>query len=403
MQNTITLNELLPKHIKKITTGSELLLAYEIGKYTRIMLNRELELGVSIDKDLLSGDHFSFVYQNGLNVGFMPERENLADISKVSRFFFKGTVEGVALKLDTDELVVYNFDEDPRANAVLHFGNRSTAYISLLAFILVRAFANGKQIPKIVIDHKLYINTELEYSELFVLKNWGNRLFEDILTIEYSDERGYQPEWEAFVEYNRQRGVMNREYSASEKYKYLKKHFEVGDVVLLYHRTKPSVGKTINILKSCYPAVITAFDQKTVKLTYFPIVQTRFTRISEISSVEQELWDEGRDSLFTESDFERFDTPTMTMNLTEIGVDTHTWVERDFFIKPMDFDGSYQYFKTPEGSTHIHLSTLDVIYAVFEDRKVEYNREKFLNEYFTSVNRKPVYDKMMEALQVHNQ
>lgn len=396
----ITLNELLPKRIRKIHTGSELLLAYELGKYTRIMLGKELTLDVTIAKELLQSEHFTFVVQNGLNVGFTPDRETLLDISKNARYFFKGTVEGVAFKSESPEEVVYDFNFNQRANEVLHYDNRSAAYISLLAYLIVKAKAEGVSAPKLRISHMDYNHKELEYVDLFILMHYGNKLFEESMVIEYSKNWGYQPEWEAFVIYHRQRGSMNREYTSVEKYKHLRKNFEVGDVVLLYKRSKPSQGKTINLLKSCFPAVITYFDQNIVKLTYFPIVQTRFTRINDLSSVEQEIEEEGRKSLYSEEDYERFDRPTMTINITELGVDTHTWAEQDFFIKPIDFDGSMQYFKTPTGSTHIHISTLDTIYAVFEDQGVEYNRDKFLAEYFG--NRQPIYDYYKQLMEEHS-
>ncbi|MNW63497.1 hypothetical protein D3C74_417120 [compost metagenome] len=41
----------------------------------------------------------------------------------------------------------------------------------------------------------------------------------------------------------------------------------------------------------------------------------------------------------------------------------------------------------------VKLDTLDTIYAVFEDRSVKYNKEKFLDEYFISRGKTPIYNK----------
>lgn len=398
MTNAISINDLLPRgvRIRKIQTGSELLLAYELDKYAKKMLGATLSLSdVSIAKELLSGEHFSFVVLNGLDVGIPTSRDNLVDYSKNKKYFFTDTVEGVVFSKVTPEEVVFDFEYDINANHKVHGENRSAAYVSLMAYLIVKAKAEGVQIPKLIIDHENYNQQELEYVDLFILKMYGNKVLKGLVEIRYSKAWGYQPEWEAFVIYHRQRGLMNGEYTAVEKFKHLRKNFEVGDVVLLYQRTKGARGKTINQLKACYPAVIRYFDQNTIKLSYYPIVQTLLTRHMELEEVEHHFEDEGRESIYTQEDYDRFIVCNETFNLTEIGVDTCTWTETTFFIKPVDFDGSYQYFRTEEGIDKVFLSTLDTLYAVFEDRGVDYNREKFLNTYFRPKNRIPVYDQYM--------
>lgn len=399
MTNTISINDLLPagERIRKIQTGSELFLAYELNKYAKLMLGKEVSLAdVSIAKELLTGEHFSFVVLNGLDVGFVPERDTLADITKKDKYFFKGTIDGVAFTETTPDKVVYSFTFDPNANRILHGDNRSAGYVSLLAYIMVKAKAEGaEKIPTLVIDHERYNPEELEYVDLFVLKNHGNTVIKNIIDVRYGSGWGLQPDWEAFVIYHRQLGVMNQEYSITEKFKYLRKNFEVGDVVLLYTRTKAAIGKSINKLKSCYPAVITYFDGTNIELTHYPIVETRLTRRVKLNDIIEDLEEENRESIYTTEDFERFSSYTESYNLTEIGIDTRTWVEQTFILKPHDFDGSVQHFKVNGRSTTLFLSTLETIYAVFEDRGVEYNKEKFLQTYFHSKNRTPIYDQFV--------
>lgn len=396
MTEKIKLNDLLPRRIRKIHTGSELLLAYELDKYSKIFFGKGVELDVTIAKELINGEHFSFVHRQDFDMGIEVDGTKLQNLDRVNQYYFTGTVEGIKFKSESPEEVVYDFNFDPRANAVLHYDNRSAAYVSLVAFLLVRAKAEGVAVPKLRIAHQDYTQASLEYSDLMILKGYGNKLMEDLLEIETAEVAHLQPEWEAFVLYNRQRGVMNRSYTSSEKAKHLNRNFEVGDAVLLYKRTKGSSGSTINLLKACFPAVITYFDSQVVKLKYFPIIQTRLTRYMELNDIEEELEAEGRKPIYMEEDYERFDQPTVTYNLTEVGVDTCTWIESDFFIKPVDQDGSMQYFRTPTGLTHIKISTLDTIYAVFEDRGVEYNRDKFLAEYFNG--RQPIYDYYKDAV-----
>lgn len=402
MLSTVSINELLPvgEKIRKIQTGSELLLAYELSKYSKIMLDKHLSLSdISISKELQNGEHFSFVVTNGLDVGFVPARDTLVDYSKNARYFFEGTVTGVALKKDTEQEVVYSFEHDVNANQVLHGENRSATYVSLLAYLMVRSKRDGVQMPKLVIDHANYNQQELEYVDLFILKSYGNGLLKNRVEVRYSDAWGFQPDWEAFVIKNRQLGLMNAEYTSTEKYKYMKKNFQVGDVVLLYHRTKGAKGKTINKLQYCYPAVIRYFDQNTVKLTYFPMVTTRLTHLMELEEVAQTFEDEGKESIYTHDDYERFTVLTETMSMTEVGVGSCTFTETQFFIEPVDSDGSTQYLETPTGRDRLWMSTLDTIYAVFEDRKVEYNKDRFLQKYFHSKNRVAVYDEYRQDLE----
>jgi hypothetical protein len=403
MTTTISINELLPtgEKIRKIQTGSELIFAFELSKYTRTMLGKELSLSdVSIAKELLAGEHFSFVVMNGLDVGIATSRENLADYQKSERYFFKGTVEGVAFSSVTPEEVVFNYQHDVKANIKIHGDDRSAAYVSLMAYLIVKAKAEGVAIPKLVIDHETYNQQELEYVDLIILKTYGNKVLKNVLDVKFSTAWGFQPDWEAFVIYNRQRGLMNAEYSVTEKYKYLKKNFEVGDVVLFYTRSKGAKGKTINQLKACYPAVVRYIDANTVKLSYFPIVQTLLTRHMELIKVEEDFFEEeGKESIYTQEDYDRFITCDATYNLTEIGVDSCTFIEQTFFIKPVDFDGSYQHIRSEDSLDTLFLSTLNTIYAVFEDRGVEYNKEKFLKTHFHSKNQTPIYDQYVSKVQ----
>ena len=77
----------------------------------------------------------------------------------------------------------------------------------------------------------------------------------------------------------------------------------------------------------------------------------------------------------------------------DIGVAELTYTELRFFIRPLDFDGTLQWFKTEEGFEQIWCSTPDTIYAVFEDRGIKYNKDKFVDTYFTQRKRIPVYEK----------
>ncbi len=381
------------RRVKKITTGSELLLAYELDKYSRLLLGKRVSLAnVSISKSIIGSEQFSFVVTNGLDVGFTPDMETLADYRVRVGLFFTKTIDGIVFKLMTPELWVYDFSYNTAANLITYGANRSAAYVSMIAYLIVKSAKDGVACPKLLIDHEEHAQLELEYVDLLILKGYGNKLLSNVVDINFSASAKQQPEWEAFVILNRQRGVMNREYSTTEKYKYFKKHFEVGDVVLLYQRAKGAKGKSINKLISCYPAVILGFNKTNVDLMYYPLVKTKLTRHMLLSLAEN---DYDGDLQVTETELDRFTACKQNLELMYTGVDVCTYLEETFILRPADFDGSHQYFRTENGFVRLFLSTLDTIYAVFEDRGVEYNKASFLDTYFNSCNRVPVYDEMM--------
>lgn len=402
--DTISINYLMPNglELKKIETGSELLLAYELDKYAKVMLGKRLSLsGIEIAAELQSREHFSFVVTEGLDVGFIPSLKTLADLTKYPRLFFNGSVEGVEFRSRSDSEYVYAFD-DKSSNQVLHGENRSAAYVSLVAYLLVKSKRDGTPIPKLIIDHENYNHQEQEYDDLFVLILYGNQILKDIVELKYqyekNDKHRIQPEWEAFVAFHRQRGFMNREYTTTEKFEYLKENFEVHDVVLLYQLKKGPMSKTIYKVDSCYPAVIRYFDEHTIRLQYFPVVRTRLTHRMILDEVARSF-EENQNSIYTFDDYNNFKDQVVTYSLTECGIEKYSFTELALIINVFDYDGSYQYFQTDNGIEKIWLQTPDTIFAVFEDRQVkEYNKEKFLQNYFYSRNKKPIYDRYFNLM-----
>lgn len=378
----LTIGELMGRRVRKIMSGSELLFAYELDKYANRMLGRRVSLsGCQILKNLLTGEDFSFVVNNGLDVGFVPQRNTLASYAVRSELYFTGTVDGVVFKEQSPERYVYDFDVNVFKNAVLHSYNRSMGYVSLFAYLVVKAYQEGNKVPELVIDQQNYAQLECEYVDLLILRDYGNKLLKGKVDIKMSPDVKIQPEWEALVTYNRQRGFMCREYTPAEKLRMLKKKFQVGDVVLLYTRTRGAKGKTINQLLSCYPAVIRGYDAHSVQLTYYPMIETELTHYLNLDFLEQQM--ENNKEFYSPEDYTRFTTCTETYDIYNLGIDLFTFIEEVFILTPFDDDGTFQYVKMADGSyEHIHMGTLDSIYAVFEDRGIDYNKERFLELYF---------------------
>lgn len=389
----ISLNAFLPVEVKKVLTGSELLLAHELDKYSRKLLNKRVTLeGIPIAKELIPLEFFSYVVAKDLDVGFEPDKTMLCNYTHMTRVFFEGTTENLVFVSDTPEMVHYRFEHDIRKNDIMYREDKSTAYVSLVAYLMVRAYVDGLPTPKLYIDHSKHAQSELEYVNLLILQDYGNKILAGLLKIDFNEDWGYQPPWESYLMYHRQLGHMAREYTVPEKYRTIKKHFNIGDVVLLYHRTKGAKGKSINLLLTCYPAIIRDYTQTHIKLEYFPDPKTRLTHVNDLQAVVDLFESEGKQPIHTPEDFARFTKAMETFPLTSIGVHTSTYVETQFIVPVVESSGGYQYFKTPEGMDYVWLPTPDMIYAFFEDRQIEYNKLAFMEAYFTSKGKTPMYE-----------
>lgn len=393
--DTISINELLPsgKTITEILTGSELLLAYELDKYTRISLNKRLVLSdVSISQELLNGKIFSFVVREGLGVGFVPDLTALVDYHDIKGKLVTDTKELIFAELTQGDIIKIDDSEDSDLNRLLRGDKNSAMHVSLVAYLMVRSMISGLSMPRLCINRSQTL-TGNDYVDILILYAYGNKILEGIVEISFPTGQKLQPELEAFVWYHRQRGLMNRAYSIVEKYNYMKMNFEVGDVVLFYSRKNITAKNSIGVIKKCYPAVISGIDESGISLTHYPVFQTLATRKIELDSIDQKRVDNGKERLYTYDDYFRFAFRKERFSYTEIGTNVYTFDEGKFVVHPIDTDGTYQYIKGQDESLQrVWLSTLDTIYAVFEDRKVEYNKKKFLQKNFYSVNRTPQYD-----------
>lgn len=399
MTNIKHLNDFLPqgKVISCFESGSEVIYAMHVIRYAKQLAGVEVSLaGISVKPELLEGMEFSYAYTNGVEFDtevVEVDKTKLYDYSRNLGVLFKGDVSDVSFTKDTEEELIYNFDSNHNKNYILHREDRSQGYVALLAYLVVRSKLEGKQVPKIVIDHERYNQVEFEYSDILIIKNYGNKLFKELLYIRYPNDWDYQPEWESFFKFNLQQGYMSRLYTSTEKGKKLVEEYKVGDVVLYYTKGKVPESKSITNIISCYPAVITSIEKNMLKLVYYPIVQTERTRTVVLHEVMEDY--EGDEALaYSMEDFTKFTATTVTHTLENIGIAEFSYKEENFILKPMDSDGTQQYFKTEDGMELIHLDTLDTIYAVFEDRGVDYDKELYLAQYFEG--RTPVYEQYRE-------
>lgn len=406
----ITLTELLPKEIKSIESGSELLLAYALDVQLQKLMGERLEVNVPINKEILKTQMFSIVrdleeFSSNNNEGvnykssLLTEEQYKAphvDYSKRQKELFNEDVSEVEFVEVTDEKVVYSFYHNTQKNIVLHKDNRAQAYVMMLARLVVIAYKEGKQQPKLVIDHKNYSATAREYNHLLVLVEHGNEIFKGIVDIQYMEEKEYQPLWSAFIEYSTQRGRMVKETTPKQKLKYINKHYQVGDVMLRYKRSGLQGGRE-GVLDNCFISVIREINEHRISLDYYPSATTLQTRIIELSYVEEEMDTDNGKSIFTEEDYETFIVCRENHSLLSVGVESTTYSEEIVLLEPMRGDNTRQHYNVGGRLKTVEMDTFDTIYAVLEDRGVEYNKERFLDKYFASRGVTPKHDELVNV------
>lgn len=400
--------QLLNVRLRKVQTGSELIYLNELAKYTKKLLGMELDLtDIHVDKRLMNQEIFSYVTANGLVFNKPANPDDLVVYAHELRYFFQQEIEELAyVKYDLEGgEVVYKFTEDISKNGILHRDNRSQGYVSLYAMLVVQAYKEGLQPPVLTIAHKDCNQDILEYLHIDILTKYGNKLFDGAVVVEtLLNEFGNQREWEAFLLMHRQLGLMNAPYTINEKYSHLTRHFEVGDVVLLYRTDKEMESKVINRLESCHPAVIRQITPQGIQVEYYPIIQTKKTRELQLMSVDNEFLQGGRKSIYSEEDYNRFYSCRENYSLTEIGVNHCTYTESIFILELLEDDSTKQYFENADGACEeVVLDTIDTIYAVFKDQGVEFDEERFLAKHFEPRGVTPVYDYYEEQARIREE
>lgn len=389
----ISINDLLGVKIKKIYSGSELIFFYELSKYSKELLNKEIDFGeITVIKELRNSDFCQYLYNKGFDINFDLTSDDIGDISEISRKFFNSDLTGIVFEKQTAKEWVYDYNTDRTANLVLNRYNRSAGYVSLYAYMYILSYKNKKKVPKLVLKNTTPKQEEFEYVDIIILKNFGNKFLEGKVDIEYSRDVVTQPEWEAYVLYHRQLGFMNKEYNYNEKYKYISKKYQPGDVVLYYKTDKAIKSKSIRRLVNCYPALISDITKDNIKLVYYPDITTALTRRRQLEKAEEAC---GGEYKYSKEDFEKFPACSITVDYFNLGVDLLLYMEDEFIFAPLNGTDKFeQYLVDKNGVEGVYeLDTLNTIYAVFEDREIGYNKKKFLDTYFKKT--KPVYDEIL--------
>jgi len=388
----VLLEKALGKKLTNIETPMELLFLFELDKYTKEFLDERLDIsGISVPKYLESTPLFSYVVMNGLKLNY--DMDKLPDYSYIK--FFKGKVrtkngEGIHL-VEEDGCVTYNYSSDVMKNKIMWVDGRPFSYVSLISYLIVKSYIEDKALPLLVIDHMLsYFHIQFEYSPLLILMNYGNKLLNGKIDLKIDKESRVKVEWESFVMHNRHLGYMDKEYTMNEKFNFLSRNYEVGDVVLLY--TKKLAGKTDGIgkLVSCYPAIIKGMSNTHVFLHYYPNVKTVESYKKEINEVNNILISNGQEPHYSYDDL-YFSVSKENIPLSDIGIEGYSYLEKYLIIPCHDMDGTCQIVDGVED----FYNTVETVWVVFNDWGLDFDKQKFLKRY-KKLMRKDLVKKYMD-------
>lgn len=399
MVNMVNVSSFLGFFGKSVTclkTGSELAFIGSCNKYLNYMSGgtETLVLDVDIDRKLLRCNMLQYMLAMGVVAPQLAEqRRSLPD------GFFTGSVIGgssagatyvnsvVFADSQTSNELVFDFDADAGRNNFMvndMGGHPMYKFLDLFAYAMVYSFVNSV-ILRLRITYKPSDKGRC-YSQLWVLLFYGNKLADGLLSIEDSDLAN--ADWVAYVTMQRQYGYYGKiidgklcGYDADDKLNLAKKTFQVGDLAFLYTRTKASESDNkIRSLTSCSVIQIIGMDARGVEYLKFPDFSTVLTRGAEgfPQIKERQSW-------------------------ISVGVDPFVFDEDIFISELKDGDTGVQKFMTTTGIEECTLGVYDDIYAVAENRGINYNRERFLQKYFPNYpNQVPFYDRVVDGRRIRD-
>lgn len=248
------------------------------------------------------------------------------------------------------------------------------------------------------------LRDDMEYSHLIILRDRGNRLLvqdrddendnrEINFYLDFMDKRGSSQEWAAYCAIYKMQGLFATKYDSKVKYNDFKSRFAVGDVILVYSRVagvKKNNAASSRYVNTCYPAVVLEITPTHVSFVKYICIKTKLTAYKQF----KHMLAQGGGDLISPDEVYNFPKASCTRRWEEVGVEGHTFNENEVIVTPMADDATYQYIIDNKTDVPLRLNTLETIYAVFEDRGVQYNKEKFLNTYFKG--KVPIYDQEME-------
>lgn len=385
--------------LKRIETGAELMLMIAINAYTKRLLGKRLDCSnIRVNKDLKNQELFAFACDPLLQpdgVLFHKDDKPVRVNSYVNRYApdIVDIIDSLVLE-KTDTYWRFAYTINVSQNIHIRTGTTKLNYMYLVAKWIVECYINKVYPrPKLIIDRAMYSLQRDEYSYLIILKKYGAQFLSDS-ELELRDARvqNCDIEWVAYCEEKRAKGMMStvaNRYSPKDKMEYLVNglNLTVGDVVILFRRKAcKNAGDVTQNLTAAYPATIANISQKALSLVYYTSTELKLTRKYHIDRLRQN----GASEYYTVTDYNKFDPLGRAFDWYDIGIEGYASTETFLIIPPVRDDFTIQYINDGISDVQVQLDTIETIYALFEDRNLPYDKNRFLKKYFKGAI--PIYD-----------
>lgn len=365
------------KKITRLETGSECELVGEIAFALGEVSNETIEVDVEVDEKI------SDTYINRmLDLGAKWGDRKAAYYN--SAFFMVKNNRNLNSLVIKKTVTDWTFDRNDSVfkNTILDYSG-GCGYIPLVASFIVDKYLTGTK----GVLHLVSKTIPDIYKNLFVLMFYGNKLVENIVEIENVSVQ--QAEWFAYITTQRQYGRMLSSVDSVAKYNWLKENdVKDGDILLLY-RIGKNQDKTKRELISCYIARVDSYNQFGISFYVISSIETVLTQVHRVSIAKF------KDKSI--EDYTQFNARQQTIQFTSLGVDYLTYDEEYMVMKPSTDDGSVQLMVMPDDNggwdiQKVEMDTLDTIYAVLVNRGIRFNKERFIEMYFTPRGVIPIYE-----------
>lgn len=376
--------------------------------YFRILINEGCIVDTNLSEDELSLDKHPIIYvnyckrvknirltENKIKYDYHDNRRRVED-PKYNMHFPEDKHIKFTSKTDSVWLLDCSVAEASMLSDALNSNCPSQAWVSLLAYVAVERLMLDLNICLVIRFSHNIIYTDKALSLFLTLENSTNCLhgwlwysYTDDITKTEKLHLGYST-W--YME-GREKGIVGKTYTPKQKLDYMKKlDIEVGDVVMLYKRSKDQKRNLMKSIEGCYLAVIDKVEKEDITFT---IVHNR--KLYYQSKKDYDNYTMAVKEMFKDKKpQDNLRISNKKISIYFLGIEYYLYDE-EYFIVPLSScnDTLVSWVSCGVREDKLKLSQNDFIYWLFEDYRIGYNKDKFLNRYFSQ--RPTLYDTYMRT------
>lgn len=395
----LTFKDLFPNsRVTTIKTGSELYLAYCLNLYSCKELGVPFSIeNCTIDKAIMTCTYMAYCLRSAyITNAQLPlsdeEKQTWMKNQRWSSFYSSDVSFIKPVSIDANS-VVYSRVQGSLNDDIDFMRQRGTGYVHLLAYNIIRNYKEGTH-RMLYIDGSSFIPDRHEYSNLYILSQYGNRLITpDLCSFTFAEDKSVNPEYIAWIDEKQQRNKHNMVYSPKTKYSYTKSkgRYLEGDVVLIYKTRDPMKRKEYAPLVACILGVIQEIKPDGITFLEIAKPETKLTQWHTITNIIESSRARGVKSVYTDQDKRSFSPVIRSYTWEVIGADDLSYNEGIFFTRPFSDDGTSQWLSDGVNEQEVFLNTVETCYAVLTDRGITFNKQRFMQRYFPN-NTLPIYE-----------